>query len=73
MTAEADLVLNSSKGIYGFAKSVFNVILCTPILTYDTSKVCEAFYAFQNFERDRESCILGGVDTHHFCFRYIDF
>ena len=54
-------------------KSVLNVFLCTPIPNYHTYEVCEAVYAFQRFACDCESCIQGGVDTHHFRFGRIDF
>ena len=39
----------TSKGISSFDKSVLIVFLCTPILTYYISKVCEAINAFQRF------------------------
>ena len=40
---------------------------------YHTSEVCEADYALQRFACDRERCIEGGIDTHHFRFRRIYF
>ena len=63
----------ASKCIPGFAKSVFNFVLCTPILTFHTSKVCKALYTSQRFACDRERCIQGCVYTHHLRFRSIDF
>ena len=61
------------KGISGLAQFVLDVFLCNPMPTHHNFEVCEAVYASQRFACERERCIQGGVDTHHFRFRRIYF